>query len=69
MWRELEWSQERISLPQWTGDEFAGGEGRLTNEVPADYVFVDGLGVGDVSEVVLRDRQLKPKTACLLCHQ
>ncbi len=25
--------------------------------VPASYVFVDGLGVGDVGEVVLRDRQ------------
>lgn len=38
--------------------EFVRGEGRLTKEkVPTDYVFVDGLGVGDVSEVVLRDRQ------------
>ncbi|RJR31394.1 ribonuclease J [Candidatus Parcubacteria bacterium] len=26
--------------------------------VPADYVFVDGLGVGDVSQIVLRDRQM-----------
>jgi ribonuclease J len=25
--------------------------------VPATYVFVDGLGIGDVKEVVLRDRQ------------
>ena len=25
---------------------------------PASYVFVDGLGVGDVEEVVLRDRQM-----------
>ena len=25
--------------------------------VPASYVFVDGLGVGDVGEIVLRDRQ------------
>lgn len=30
-----------------------------TNEfVPANYVMVDGLGVGDVQEVVLRDRQM-----------
>ncbi|MEF8846992.1 MAG: ribonuclease J [Candidatus Paceibacterota bacterium] len=27
------------------------------NEVPSNYVFVDGLGVGDVGEIVLRDRQ------------
>lgn len=31
----------------------------LTKEMaPANYVFVDGLGVGDVEEVVLRDRQM-----------
>ncbi len=29
----------------------------LTEKVPIEYVFVDGLGVGDVSHVVLRDRQ------------
>ncbi len=35
------------------------GVGKLTElRVPTDYVFVDGLGVGDVSEVVLRDRQM-----------
>ena len=38
--------------------EFDGKGGRLTDEyVPTDYVMVDGLGVGDVSEIVLRDRQ------------
>ena len=31
----------------------------LTKErVPTDYVFVDGLGVGDVGQVVIRDRQM-----------
>jgi ribonuclease J len=33
--------------------------GRLTNErVTTEYVMVDGLGVGDVSNIVLRDRQV-----------
>ena len=30
----------------------------LKDKVPANYVFVDGLGVGDVGEIVLRDRQM-----------
>ncbi len=29
----------------------------LKEKVPNSYVFVDGLGVGDVGEIVLRDRQ------------
>jgi len=33
--------------------------GRKTNEkVPTEYVMVDGLGVGDVSNIVLRDRRV-----------
>lgn len=33
--------------------------GRLTTEkVPTEYIMVDGLGVGDVSNIVLRDRKL-----------
>ncbi len=39
--------------------EFTKQGGRLTpKKVPSDYVFVDGLGVGDVSHVVIRDRQM-----------
>ncbi|MFA6322615.1 MAG: ribonuclease J [Candidatus Buchananbacteria bacterium] len=39
--------------------EFDRQGGRLTTQrVNTSYVFVDGLGVGDVSHVVLRDRQL-----------
>ncbi len=33
----------------------------LKEKVPTNYVFVDGLGVGDVGEVVLRDRQMLAK--------
>ena len=39
--------------------EFTKKGGRLTStKVPSDYVFVDGLGVGDVSNIVIRDRQM-----------
>lgn len=39
--------------------EFTKRGGKLTDKrVPADYVFVDGLGVGDISHIVLRDRQM-----------
>lgn len=34
------------------------GEAKVGTKLPGGYVFVDGLGVGDVGEVVIRDRQL-----------
>ena len=38
--------------------EFSKDGARVTSErIPAFYVMVDGLGVGDVGEVVLRDRR------------
>jgi ribonuclease J len=38
---------------------FKNGEGVLTKEkLPTDYVFVDGLGVSDETNVVVRDRQV-----------
>jgi len=38
------------------------GNGKVTAEkVPANHVMVDGLGVGDIGQVVLRDRQLLSK--------
>ncbi len=36
----------------------ANGAARENDKVESGYVFVDGLGVGDVGEVVIRDRQL-----------
>ena len=39
--------------------EFFPDEVRLTKEeLPVSYVMVDGLGVGDVGEIVLRDRRV-----------
>jgi ribonuclease J len=31
--------------------------GRLGEHVPASHVFVDGLGIGDIGSIVLRDRR------------
>jgi ribonuclease J len=36
--------------------ELDGENAYLGEKIPADYVYVDGLGVGDVDHIVLRDR-------------
>ncbi len=56
----LDWKDDEVFIPT-NGQiiQFSGGEGKMMKEkIPTDYVMVDGLGVGDVQEVVLRDRQL-----------
>ncbi len=62
----LGWKEEMVfvvdngQIVEFVGPSKEGetGTGVQTKErIPADYVFVDGLGVGDVSQVVLRDRQ------------
>ena len=53
--------KENIIAPMANGIiiETDGNKIQPTKEtVPANYVMVDGLGVGDVQEVVLRDRQM-----------
>lgn len=47
--------------------EFDEGGARLTERVPGGYIFVDGLGVGDVGNVVLRDRHLLSRDGFVVC--
>ncbi len=61
----LGWKEEDVyvvdngQIMEFSKDKSGQSMGRLTEQkVPNEYVFVDGLGVGDVSEVVLRDRQM-----------
>lgn len=47
--------------------EFSKDSAWVTEEqVPASYVLVDGLGVGDVGEVVLRDRRILSQEGMLV---
>jgi ribonuclease J len=46
--------------------ELNDDEAFVTGRVPAGNVFVDGVGVGDVGQVVLRDRQVLAREGVLL---
>ena len=46
--------------------EFTRKSGRKAGKVPAGKVFVDGLGVGDVGNIVIRDRQQLAKEGVLI---
>ena len=46
--------------------EFTENTGRMTGKVTAGKVFVDGLGVGDVGNIVLRDRKLLSQEGVLI---
>lgn len=46
--------------------EFEGGQGRLAGKVPAGTIMIDGLGVGDVGNIVLRDRKLLSQDGILV---
>ena len=55
---------ERVGVPEGNafvltdGDvlEIDDEEARLAGRVDAAYVYIDGLGIGDIDEYVLRDR-------------
>ncbi|MFB5191484.1 ribonuclease J [Alicyclobacillus fastidiosus] len=46
--------------------EFENGRARLGGKVPAGAVMIDGLGVGDVGNIVLRDRKLLSQDGILV---
>lgn len=41
--------------------DYRGNGKVMTEKVPTNHIMVDGLGVGDIGQVVLRDRQLLAK--------
>jgi ribonuclease J len=65
---------EGLSLPNTNaiviedGDilEFGDDGASVVDKAPAGYVFVDGLGVGDVGQVVLRDRRVLAQDGVLI---
>lgn len=46
--------------------EFSASSAVIAKRVPAGYVFVDGASVGEIGDVVLRDRQLLAQDGILL---
>lgn len=60
---------EKIGLPKenifivenGTVMEFSSSQGKIVSSVQAGAVFVDGLGIGDVGNIVLRDRKVLSK--------
>ena len=58
---------ENILLPEnGAVMEFSRNFGKVTGKAPVGYVYVDGTTVGDVGNVVVRDRQLLARDGILM---
>jgi ribonuclease J len=60
-------NEENVLIPE-SGSimEFARGFGKIVSKAPVGYIYVDGTTVGDVGNVVVRDRQLLAKDGMLI---
>ena len=67
--REVGMEEEQIALVQ-NGRiiEFTHGEMTLGERIPGGYVFVDGIGVGDVDVSTMRDRELLSQDGVVLLN-
>lgn len=46
--------------------EFGQNFAKIVNKVPVNYIYVDGTTVGDVSQIVVRDRQLLSRDGVMI---
>jgi ribonuclease J len=46
--------------------EFGQNFAKMVNKVPVNYIYVDGTTVGDVSQIVVRDRQLLSRDGVMI---
>ncbi len=46
--------------------ELAGGNVRLGERIPGDYIFVDGESIGDIDDGVMREREMLARNGILL---
>ncbi len=46
--------------------EFGQNYGKQVNKIPVNYIYVDGTTVGDVSQIVVRDRQLLSRDGVMI---
>lgn len=61
------YSNENVLIPEGgTIMEFARGFGKVTGKAPVGYIYVDGTTIGDVGNVVVRDRQMLAKDGMLI---
>ncbi|RRR70798.1 MAG: ribonuclease J [Candidatus Viridilinea halotolerans] len=61
------YTNEQVLIPEPGGIlEFAPGFGKQVSKTPVGYIYVDGTTVGDVGNVVVRDRQMLAKDGMLI---